>query len=134
MLKLLLHIKQILEKYYNQEQMIQSQPSANQMMNDQMMNEDLDESYLYDDELVEAQRGMQLGQTYDTVETGEGLLNENNFIKTKRKWNGKIKQKEISEKRFNRMQDRYERKGGYDGGDNSKVFIELYYFLKFRSF
>jgi len=61
------------------------------------------------------------GGDNDYVETGEGLLDEDNFIKTKRKRNGKIKQKEISEKRFNRIQDRYERKGGHDGGDNPNV-------------
>ena len=50
------------ENWLPSAEIAQSQPSANQMMNDQMMNEDLDESYLYDDELVEAKKGGQISK------------------------------------------------------------------------
>lgn len=64
-----------------------------------------------------AQRG-----GYNPLETGEQVLNENNFVKTKMKRNGRVKQKQISEKRFDRIQNRYDRKGGYDGqGNNTTV-------------
>lgn len=47
--------------------------------------------------------------------TGEGLLNQDNFIMTKDRGDGRAIQKEISERKFNRLQDRYDRRNGYEG-------------------
>ena len=63
------------------------------------------------------------GGSYNAVQTGEGLLNEDNFVKTKMKRNGRLKQKEISEKKFNRIQNRYDRRGGYDGEGNDTTMF-----------
>lgn len=66
--------------------------------------------------------GHEYGGNYDPIETGEGLFTEDNFVKTRRRPDGRIVQKEISENRFNRIQDRYDRRNG-DGENDDYTTI-----------
>lgn len=52
------------------------------------------------------------------VDTGGRIFNKDNFIKTKEKGNGRTVQREISENRFNRIQNRYDRRNGDDDNDD----------------
>ena len=52
------------------------------------------------------------------VDTGGKLFNKDNFVKTKEKRNGRTVQREISENRFNRIQNRYDRRNGDDDNDD----------------
>ena len=59
------------------------------------------------------------GEYYDNpVDTGGKLFNEDNFVKTKKKRNGRTVQREISENRFNRIQNRYDRRNGDEENDD----------------
>ena len=52
------------------------------------------------------------------VDTGGKIFNEDNFVKTKKKRNGRTVQREISENRFNRIQNRYDRRNGDEENDD----------------
>ena len=53
----------------------------------------------------------------DPILTGGELFNENNFVKSRRKTDGTVVQKEINENRFNRIQNRYDNQIGSSNGE-----------------